>query len=215
MKKIAALVLVVCMTCASVFALDFGAGGMFDFTHEHAYAKATLGPVTTTSSGDISLIGFKGFFDAQYAVASFGINTNITKQKITSGSTSTLTDLTIRYFNIGLLAKYPIELGSIQIFPLVGVDWDIIISYQKNNTNYKIDSAAREEFNALWLDLGVGADIPLGSGALYLRPQGIFGIQLNTPASVKQQKKQAEALGGKLSAGTLKFNIGLGLIRKF
>lgn len=220
MKKIAAVLLVVCITCAGVFALDMGAGGTFDFSYTHEFMKVNMPSYNYSLYIDTFFIGFKGFFDAHYAVANIGMNTSVGKaecrEKIDGVPDNGKLDRSRTYLNLGILGKYPFKAANITLFPLVGFDFDFILAAKEDGKKHKIDSEARDVWNRYWLDLGFGADIPVAlDGKLCVRPQGIFGIKLNRSKEEKDYKKEVKDAGGTYSDGMFKFNIGVGVLYKF
>ena len=71
MKKIVAAVLAAVCMAEAASALDLSAGAVFDYTFDHEFGKKDKIEV----ANDFSMLGFKAFFDAQYAQIQLGMNT--------------------------------------------------------------------------------------------------------------------------------------------
>jgi len=108
MKKIVAAVLAAVCMGAAASALDLSAGAVFDYTFDHEFGKKDKIEV----ANDFSMLGFKAFFDAQYAQVQLGVNSRVGKtktvvkydgKKVTDGDAK----FDVTYFNIGLFGKYP------------------------------------------------------------------------------------------------------------
>lgn len=145
MKKIIAVLLVLVVAVSATFALDFdmsaGVGAVFD-----------VGFVSADGFDDSSTsFGVKGFFDVTYAEVS-------ATYLITEEDAGNVLDLS-------LMLKYPFDMSSFKIFPMVGV------AYQKNMDYDFLDAIA--------IKAGVGADIDFMEN-LYIRPSAIFGYQVSS-----------------------------------
>jgi len=138
-------------------------------------------------SSDSNIIGggFFGYFDATYVILLLGMgfydispaNSDMKKEMDDAKTKSSLTT-----FDIGLLLKYPISIGVMTLFPLLGGDVKIAVAEDytvdgkkytwKDRTN---DDTLSEYMTSVWLKFGVGADIPL-SEKLYLRTMFLYGF---------------------------------------
>jgi hypothetical protein len=155
---------------------------------------------TTWSSG--AQFGIDLFFDATYAEADLGIVFGPVGQL---GGTAT-------FFDISVLGKYPFAVGDkLTIYPLLGIDWQILLSasdefgnsWGRSDKTYKYEdkahpygsSADGEEFGAysdnFWIKLGVGADIAL-TEKLYLRNEFLWGIKFNNQAENDQISRDGD-----------------------
>ena len=173
MKKTLFLVLFAALVSAAAFAelprfaLSAGAGGQFtvDFT-------------SMSSGGQSETESFVGggayaFFDATFVQAELGILLGGVSQ------TGAPDSLSLTGFRAGLFGKYPIALGSMTLFPLLGIDGVIWLSGKMGD--FEIPSESLSDAGQFWIKAGVGADINL-SEKLYLRPQFLYGIRLHTKA---------------------------------
>jgi hypothetical protein len=145
-----------------------------------AFFAADLGGgLAWESSGEALAMPYYGggaylFFDATYAEVFAGFSTGGGKWESPASTTpDSLTDMPRSYINIGVFAKYPIDAGSINFFPLAGIDYDASISGKRKYAGGKeveLDYAT----SAVWLKLGAGADFALGNSA-YIRVELLYG----------------------------------------
>jgi len=125
------------------------------------------------------------FFDATYGMAKLGMgfhgiipaNADAKKKDDDAKLTHSLTTL-----DIGLYGKYPISLGAVSLFPLLGVDFKIALAQDttidgktKSYADTHNDHSVGEYMTTVWLKFGVGADIPL-TEKLYVRPMFLYGF---------------------------------------
>ena len=192
MKKIVAAVLAAVCMGAAASALDLSAGAVFDYTFDHEFGKKDKIEV----ANDFCMLGFKAFFDAQYAQVQLGVNSRVGKTKtVVKYDGTKVTDgdakFDVTYFKIGLFGKYPFTVGPAKIYPMLGFDFDLTASakYEGNSVDKK------EKLNAYWFDAGVGADIFVTKN-LYIKPQFLLGLQMN-----KIETSVADKSAFKVNAG--------------
>ncbi|MDR2482338.1 MAG: porin family protein [Treponema sp.] len=187
MKRLLLVLAVFGMCSAALFAqnikLSAGLGGNFtaDFT-SFALTKDAKDADLKAKDWNSHLVGggFYLFFDATYVEANVGLlfgNANSDKTDGMSDDQKKGMDVTA--IKLGLFGKYPIDLGSFTLFPMLGIDGQLAVG----GKFYGEEPADKEEFNKMfswfWIKLGVGADIPLAE-KFYLRPEFLYGIRLNT-----------------------------------
>ena len=73
--------------------------------------------------------GFHAFFDATYAEVKLGFLFLGQKEDGVTNSSS--------YFSIGVLGKYPIELGGFTLFPMLGFEYNIFTSAKAEGETLK------------------------------------------------------------------------------
>ena len=192
MKKIVVAVLAAVCMGAAASALDLSAGAVFDYTFDREFGKKDKIEV----ANDFSMLGFKAFFDAQYAQVQLGVNSRVGKTKtVVKYDGTKVTDgdakFDVTYFNIGLFGKYPFTVGPAKIYPMLGFDFDLTASakYEGKSVDKK------EKLNAYWFDAGVGADIFVTKN-LYIKPQFLLGLQMN-----KIETSVADKSAFKVNAG--------------
>jgi hypothetical protein len=158
---------------AQDFSMSAGVGGLYSTQFDGGYST-TLGYVHYPVSG----FGGFLFFDASYVEASAGVFFGKMSQEtklITHKEYISLTSV-----NIGVLGKYPIELGSFVLYPLLGVEYDVNIVAKDEDgapVKDKHDKANALQFNALWFKGGIGADFSI-TDSIYIRGQALYGARL-------------------------------------
>ena len=180
MKKIVVAVLAAVCMGAAASALDLSAGAVFDYTFDHEFGKKDKIEV----ANDFSMLGFKAFFDAQYAQVQLGVNSRVGKTKTVVKYDREKQDayfgdvkFDVTYFNIGLFGKYPFTVGPAKIYPMLGFDFDLTASAKFEGFGFELE-LKKEKLNAYWFDAGVGADIFVTKN-LYIKPQLLLGLQMN------------------------------------
>jgi opacity protein-like surface antigen len=154
MKKGISVLILAALVATGAFAqiaLSAGGGGFFD-----------LGlPLAEGADDNTLTFGAFGFFDATYAEAdvAFGY-----------GKQDKITTLGLEF---SLLGKYPVALGSVTVFPLLGIKYNRVLS--ASNDGNSIDDAG--ELSYLGFQFGAGVDYPL-SGALFLRGELLWNLNL-------------------------------------
>jgi hypothetical protein len=125
-----------------------------------------------------AFLGAYVYFDAIYAELSAGI----------AGSAVNGSQTNIQ---LGLLLKYPVELNSFTLFPLLGAEYEMVTAKEngygnKYGSQYYSDygykngvettkKVALSDWSTLWIKLGFGFDIPISQKS-FLRGEYLFGI---------------------------------------
>jgi hypothetical protein len=166
--------------------------------------------------------GIWAFCDATYVQLDAALIWNSITQNVKSGAISTSyvpvsdneVDYLITQLNISLLGKYPFAIKEkLQIFPLVGVDFQIALSDRDDEITKDIKSAQGkapslgEFWNSLWIKAGVGADYSL-TKALYLRGEVLYGIKLNSQYDADEAKYWSEDFKGVKNGPDVKLGVG-------
>ena len=225
MKKLITAVFITFFAAVSSFAIDLSAGGLFDITPTFDVLSAKENEARVTMTASQIMLGFKGFFDAQYVTVLAGIDGTVGKQKTKlvikdPGFDQTYEgegDSSVIYFNIGVLGKYPFKLGIAKLYPLAGFDFDIPLTAKGKTIDG--DPISKEyiadNLHRYWFDLGFGADVFV-AGKLFIRPQAVFGVQMNQAKYLKDEEKSIKDSGGTvLVARGFKFTISLGIGYQF
>jgi len=167
MKKTAILVFLVLITTGAFAQSWMSAGGgvllNYSFNNGLKHDDGKIG------YNILSFSGF-GFFDAKYAEADIGFAYGSVNYYAKGGS-GTGNAGSMMQLNLSLLGKYPIYIGAITIFPLLGVDYNFVLAYINADGN-KVNSAGKL-FNQSALLLGLGLDYDLAN-SLYLRCEALF-----------------------------------------
>jgi len=123
--------------------------------------------------------GLFAFFDATFAEVNIGMQ--LGGMNMAAGDDDYDDDsMNATYLTFGVLGKYPIDLGGLTVFPLIGIQMDIGVGLKYDGDDVFEDSSDRAEFmNRFWIKLGGGADINI-SDQLYVRPSLLYGINFGT-----------------------------------
>jgi len=161
----------------STFRMSIGAGGIFA-------ANFGGGIVWTDTPVELLTMPYMGgggylFLDVVYAEIFVGYFTGGGKWESGNASDSiALPELPRSFVNVGLLAKLPIVAGSVTLFPLLGIDYDIPVAGElkpvsglAGDVDFKADDLA-----ALWVKFGLGLDVDLSS-SVYLRISALYGLR--------------------------------------
>ena len=117
----------------SLITLSVGVGGSFVSNFGGGLKWDNGEGVAMPNSGGGAYV----FFDAVYAEAFAGFN--IVGGKFLSADVTDQNQLPYmrhQYVNFGVFAKYPLALGNINVFPLVGIDYEWTISARIDTENY-------------------------------------------------------------------------------
>jgi len=196
-KKVVLALLMAALLAGGVFAEGFsmsaGTGLFFDFNVHNGVLYN--GKYDGTR---IMTLGVHGFFDATYAEADI----SLAYGKLISESDKHDFDSRMMQLGLAFLGKYPFELGDFTLFPLLGFDYNVVLSHTVAGTR----DPEPGKWNQLGLLAGAGADFDL-TDVLYLRGEGLFHIRLPNTF----WKNQASAAGGSATFGMgPRIKIGVG-----
>jgi len=181
MRKLscASIALVLLAVAGRSFALTFSMGAGIAPTYSSSELTASAsGGATDRVSSSVSLAS-KLFFDITYAEIDIGY---MIDHGSTPGVAATITAPSFNgeatYFTIAGFAKYPIDLGGVLIFPLLGAQLNLNLTLTDasgNDLKAGFTPAQQADLNELWLMGGVGADVILGR--FFLRPEVLVGFK--------------------------------------
>jgi opacity protein-like surface antigen len=208
MKKIAALTALALTVSAAAFALpelklSFGGGGILSVGLGNGARVEAEGKESKITTG---LVGGGGgiFVDATFAELGFaflGGQSNTKANTIDSSGTKG----TFSALDMSLLGKYPISLGPIAVFPLLGIDYQIVVSLKTGAK--KSDSPG--DLNLFGLNFGGGLDFAL-TDRLFLRGEFLYALRLPS----KYQKDIRDMFEEDFGDGAAKYVLGHGPIIK-
>lgn len=211
MKKIIAVLVIAAMAVSFASALDMSAGGGVSFSGLSSKTEWSMGSFSDDGKLTATYFGFNGFFDAQYAVASVGLQMSLSQKADGEDTKEDTTDLTM-----GILGKYPIALGSFTVFPLAGIEYDANLSIKADGEKVDkadLDADVKASYNMFWIKAGIGADFGINDN-IYIRPTALFGYKLKSKLE-KDYITDMKDAGGEASINTFKYDIGLSVGYKF
>ena len=155
--------------------ISIGGGAIWDWSLRNGYSIKDMGISASVDNQNMS-IGAFGFFDAKYIeadlYASYGFIKIVSKAL---GSTNTESGYGLLQAGLSLLGKYPFNLGSIELFPLLGADFNLaIMGTYKGETE---TGGAILDMSQIGFLGGLGMDIFL-SNSTFLRLEGLFHLRL-------------------------------------
>jgi len=112
------------------------------------------------------------------------------------------------YMSLGfsIFGKYPINMGLFTIFPLVGINYNMVISYEYQGTTY---TDASEWLSQIGILGGAGIDFPLGD--LFLRGEALVSYRLPMKTYNEQAKLHSSISANGGIGFRLKVEIGMKL----
>ncbi|MCL1814617.1 MAG: hypothetical protein FWG27_02185 [Treponema sp.] len=143
------------------------------------------------------------FFDATYAEVNVSFAYGLVSDYGKAGGSSFGPDKfgSVLQLGFSLLGKYPIELGPVTVFPLLGASYNMVLS-AKDDDGDKIDDPM--DFSQFGLLAGGGVDYDL-TDSLYLRGEVLFQLRFAS----KTMKDMADFFGG-----DFKTTLGMGPVIK-
>jgi len=215
-KKIILMLLMAAFLTGGAFAqinMSAGLGGNFG-VYMRSYSGDGDNPKPVIGSG------FHAFFDATYAVAKLGMFIGGSSDEIEGPYGKSKYKNTSAFFSLGLLGKYPIELGSFTLFPMLGFEYNIFMSgkysSEVNGVEVSSEKGSRSDLgdessanDMFILQLGAGADINLTDN-IYLRPSLLWGIDLHRNSKEKADKEIRD-----VSVFKHKLDVGIAIGYKF
>jgi hypothetical protein len=175
MKKLAVLTAVFFVFGAGAFALDLSAGGGMYFAQTYGYAKREGYDAYHYVAN--SNYGATLFFDATYTELGLNLGGYNYDPFFAGGG--------FNGFNLGfsVYGKFPFTVGSVKLFPLLGMDSQLGLAYLDNQFNELPTSkndmgkgTAADLYNSVWIKFGAGVDANL-TRSLYLRTSFLYGFK--------------------------------------
>jgi hypothetical protein len=192
-KKVLVFLVLAVIVAGGVFAqsISAGIGGIFGMGFDGVSAEGAGIKVKTSQT--LTGFGFYAFADATYVEANVGFLFGGLKTIRTINDYKfdpVKTDATL--LTLSAYGKYPIELGFLTLYPMVGVQYDLGLSAKYDGNKVKDDIG--DGLNRFWIKFGASADIDISS-SLYFRPSFLYGINFGTKNSNDEIKKSNDAGG--------------------
>ena len=222
MKRLVAGLLAATMVL-SASALDISVGGDLDFTHQWNTTKTKDKDGKKTKYVESqNFFGINVFGDFQYVIVGIGGDFSVGAEKSTSidvdGKKTSSTDskVSMQYFNMRLLGKYPFNVGIAKLYPMAGFQFSFNTAKKYDGKDAKKDMSSEDkaDLNKYYFILGFGADI-FATDNVFIRVTPMFGFQLNKPHDYKDTKDFYSKFDTKYSNIGYMFNLGIGAGYKF
>jgi len=170
-KKVVLVLLMAALVAGGVFADGLSAGGglLFDLSGNNGVKSGdAYAGIRNTS------FGAYGFFDATYVEIDVSFARGSLTMVAEGGGASASADAgSVMQLGLGIMGKYPIELGSVVLFPLFGINYNMVLSWSVDGESYDKPG----DLSQLGILGGVGADFGL-TDSLYIRAEGLFQLRL-------------------------------------
>jgi hypothetical protein len=168
MKK--TLVLAVCLVAsAAISALDLSFGADLGFNPRWESYSDTYGDPRVSRTD----LGFGAFLDAEYLLLEVnyvkGLGEIKTKTTILGVDSEVSSDNSYAAWQLGLLGKYPIDLGGFTLAPMGGI-------------RYRIGRGDSEGTSELLLAAGLGAQLSI-ERQVYIRPRALLTFPVSSDPS--------------------------------
>ncbi|MCL2043675.1 MAG: hypothetical protein FWG89_05995 [Treponema sp.] len=178
MKKNILVILIFLLVIANGFTqigLNTGGGLLTDISFNNGVKKENaFGGGETVYNGirNISFGGF-GFFEAIYTEINirfaYGLLTNVAE---TDGERDTKGGMDILQFGFSLLWKYPFTLQVITLFPIIGIDYNMVFHHRVDGKS----TSAPGRFSQLGFLTGMGFDYEINS-SLFFRTSALLHLR--------------------------------------
>ena len=213
MKRVIAFLIIFACVGAALSAQSMSAGGglVLDmgFNNGMEFKDRELDPLImdVTSVFETTSFGIYGFLDIGYVVfdasLTFGTMKMVTEVSALGMSGSGSMDFgDIVSFNIGVMGKYPIDLGSFTLFPLIGINYNMVLSLDGETED------VTEYFSQFGILAGVGADFPIND-TMFFRAEGLF--QLRFPMKFWEEMVDASKLDPDITNASTTIGLGFQL----
>jgi len=186
MKKLVLVLVLAALVAGGAFAqfqMSVGGGGIFDMSLNNGY-KVTLGAYESGQTyNNVSFGGFV-FFDITYAEIEvdylYGSMDYFDKDGNKIGGYAG----TFNQIGLGLLGKYPIDLGALTLFPLIGINYNMVMTYTRGSIDYKnivgVDGyvySISKYYSQFGILAGIGFDIGI-TEQIFIRAEALFHLRL-------------------------------------
>ena len=171
-KGILVLALLVFISFGAFAQMSAGGGLLFDLSSNNGVKEGNI-------YGGFRIVSFGGFvfFDAHYVEADVYFAGGSVDIVAKAGGISGSVDAgSFTQLGFSLLGKYPIEMGELTVFPLFGINYNIVLSYKLPNGE-KFPESAAEWFSQFGFQAGAGLDYNLNDN-LYLRASALLHLRL-------------------------------------
>jgi hypothetical protein len=208
MTKRLLLVLGAWLSASGAFGLGLAYGGGGAFCISPVTFDGTYSSTDTRVTSRVSVKALQ-FFDATYVMFEIGYALDRGSTEPTSASTGTAFAAVLTGVSFGASVKYPFELGPVAIFPILGVEYVLNLSYadDKGNDLKSTLAGPSSALDELWLKGGIGMDVYLGP--IFVRPLVQAGFKPLSPGGSSWTSPHST---GSITIGLSSFTVEINLL---
>ena len=184
MRKILITVLIIFGFGAAAYGSDLSIGGGISYTP--ITSKISVGDWgwEGSTSDHFNFTTINAYIDIKYVQAMLTYGMRLSGSYDSEGSFSGSGEYTNKetYLGVGVVLKYPFVFDTFSLFPLVGFESDLNLSYQDasgNDLKSGLTLDEKDHLNMYFIKLGAGADINIGK-RMFFRPVVILGYKLRS-----------------------------------
>ncbi|MGA2612253.1 MAG: hypothetical protein ABSG38_02195 [Spirochaetia bacterium] len=161
------------------FAVSAGAGASLEYLFHPSLKYKYSGSSYETTYSSVP-VDIKAFVDLTYIQVSAGylFTTGFHSNSNVNGSTSGGSlEENYSYVTLAAYLKYPIGIGPVKLFPLLGVQCRLNLTYtgyESKDLKSTLTSQQKADLNEIWIEAGAGIDVPIGR--FFLRPEVLVGF---------------------------------------
>jgi len=181
-KLLLVLVLAIIATGGAFAQLSIGGGLLFDYSLGNGQDGTIYGSGDSfkVDRNNMSVGGFV-FFDAQYVELGISFAYGQIDNILSMGGQETLYLGNLMQLGFDVIGKYPIPLGKVSLFPMLGLGYNFVLSADmemSDGTEIKfVEDNKPAEWSQFGLLAGVGADFSL-TESLFIRAEALVNIRL-------------------------------------
>jgi len=187
--------------------------GMFDIFESSYTYYGSVDPYSDYFENFYSNNGFGigGYFDVTYL--ELGLDFILGSFKPNSNKYTGSYELKSTHFGFSLLGKYPVALGRMMVYPLLGIDYQMFVSGEASGGSRNGEISRDDRVDEDWYDffsipVGAGMDYNLNA-KLYLRGEVLLNFKLDgsREESLRNEAKKSNInlslfqFGGRVSLG--------------
>jgi small nuclear ribonucleoprotein (snRNP)-like protein len=169
---------------ANMLGPSAGAGASMEFMFHPGLKRTDSSGNTIDIAYGSFPVDIKAFLDMTYLQISVGY------MSVSGGNTTTKVNGSISGGSFGesyswltsaAYLKYPVVLGAVSLFPLVGFQYRLNLAFTDSSGNdlrSGLTNQQRADLNEVWLGGGLVADFSIGS--FFIRPEALVGFKLHS-----------------------------------
>jgi len=182
-KLLLVLVLAIIATGGAFAQLSVGGGLLFDYSLGNGQDGTIMGSGDSfkVDRNNMSVGGFV-FFDAQYVKVDISFAYGQIDNILSIGDQETLYLGNLMQLGFDIIGKYPIPLGKVSLFPMLGLGYNLVLSSDMEtlvniNEIAFVEDDKPTEWSQFGLLAGIGADFWL-TESLFIRAEALANIRL-------------------------------------